>query len=146
MKKHSNRKILMVSAVFLVLLFVGVKISSKPTIENHFGITLPKTAKILATQHDTLSLDWSVAWLVETHTNPSTLIGGYLPKSFSRIPFSNLPHTKNFYYRTQVFSKMFDSESFKDKEMDIYAGGKNGNAFVAISKDKAQIIYYRFKT
>ena len=40
---------------------------------------------------------------------------------------------------------MFESNSFKEGNMEIYIGGPDGNSFVAISHSKKQVIYYRFQ-
>jgi hypothetical protein len=100
----------------------------------------------LATHHSSWGADWNVAWLVEVRSDKKNIVSELVPKGFESLPYSKKSITKNYPLRNEVFNKLFSSESFNDKYFDIYVGGPEGNFFVVISKDKKQVIYYRFKT
>jgi hypothetical protein len=141
--QNFNCRRLKLLIVFTLLFHIGC---TEPTLQGKFGINMPENAIILATDHSTGEVDWSVAWLIEVHSKKENIISDFVPKGFEVLPYSDESFMKNHYYRTEIFNKMFDSESFKDGDMDIYIGGPDGHSLIAISKDKKQIIYYRFKT
>lgn len=141
--QNINYRRLNLIIVFTLLFLIGC---TEPTLQSKFGINLPENALILATSHSSWEPDWNVAWLIEVHSEKENIISDFVPKGFEVLPYSNESSMKNHYYRTKIFNEMFDSESFKDGDMVIYIGGPEGNSFVAISKDKKQVIYHRFRT